>query len=215
MEPLSFTTVIKICSFLQYHYRAHFSYHPDDDLYIPCHELGISFQRGDILHVINSEDKHWWQAYRDGEWTQTLAGKCFQMTAAALSLRWDTIVAGLIPSLALQQHRMSLQRQKRDQDLKEQREQEMLRNSSPAKKKGSGSSLLCAKKTSKRKRINSPFKRGRASMTKSFVKPQLLELLIFHVKPRKGLTSRLTKRWRCTTPRPTNGDLSFWWALLA
>ena len=69
-----FTSLIKICSFLQYHYRAHFSYHPDDDLYIPCHELGISFQRGDILHVINSEDKHWWQAYRDGEWTQTLAG---------------------------------------------------------------------------------------------------------------------------------------------
>ena len=59
----------------QYHYRAHFSYHPDDDLYIPCHELGISFQRGDILHVINRDDPHWWQAYRDGEWTQTLAGK--------------------------------------------------------------------------------------------------------------------------------------------
>ena len=59
----------------QYHYRAHFSYHPDDDLYIPCHELGISFQRGDILHVINREDQHWCQAYRDGEWTQTLAGK--------------------------------------------------------------------------------------------------------------------------------------------
>ena len=65
-----------ICSIkFQYHYRAHFSYHPDDDLYIPCHELGISFQRGDILHVINREDQHWWQAYRDGEWTQTLAGK--------------------------------------------------------------------------------------------------------------------------------------------
>ena len=81
------TTVVKICcSFLQYHYRAHFSYHPDDDLYIPCHELGISFQRGDILHVINSEDKHWWQAYRDGEWTQTLAGKCFQTTTLSAAL---------------------------------------------------------------------------------------------------------------------------------
>lgn len=57
------------------HFRAHFNYNPDDDLYIPCHELGISFQRGDILHVINVEDQHWWQAYRDGEWTQTLAGK--------------------------------------------------------------------------------------------------------------------------------------------
>ena len=58
----------------QFHYRAHFSYSPDDDLYIPCHELGISFQRGDILHVISQDDPHWWQAYRDGEWTQTLAG---------------------------------------------------------------------------------------------------------------------------------------------
>jgi len=121
-----------------YHYRAHFSYHPDDDLYIPCHELGISFQRGDILHVINREDQHWWQAYRDGEWTQTLAG--------------------LIPSLTLQQHRVSLQRQKREQNMKEQREQE---RNSPAKKKSSAaSSLLCAKKSNKRKRLNSPFKRA-------------------------------------------------------
>ena len=31
-------------------------------------------QRGDILHVISKDDPHWWQAYRDGEWTQTLAG---------------------------------------------------------------------------------------------------------------------------------------------
>merc|ERR1719334_1861770 len=83
------------CSQPVYHYRAHFSYTPDDDLYIPCHELGISFQRGDILHVISKEDPHWWQAYRDGEWTQTLAG--------------------LIPSLALQ-------RQKRDQEAREQQQ---------------------------------------------------------------------------------------------
>ena len=60
--------------FPQLHFRSHFNYNPDDDLYIPCHELGISFQRGDILHVINREDQNWWQAYRDGEWTQTLAG---------------------------------------------------------------------------------------------------------------------------------------------
>ena len=68
-----FWTTLANCMF-QFHYRAHFSYSPDDDLYIPCHELGISFQRGDILHVISQEDPHWWQAYRDGEWTQTLAG---------------------------------------------------------------------------------------------------------------------------------------------
>eukprot|EP00094_Tigriopus_californicus_P012400 TCALIF_11987-PA protein Name:"Similar to Mpp5 MAGUK p55 subfamily member 5 (Mus musculus)" AED:0.13 eAED:0.13 QI:345/0.87/0.88/0.94/0.87/0.88/17/0/1002 len=127
------------------HYRAHFNYNPDDDLYIPCHELGISFQRGDILHVINREDLNWWQAYRDGEWTQTLAG--------------------LIPSLALQQHRMALQRQKREQDLKEQRE---LERNSPAKKKGglgratsgSAASLLCARKSNKRKKMGSPFKKA-------------------------------------------------------
>ena len=65
-------------SFSQLHFRSHFNYNPDDDLYIPCHELGISFQRGDILHVINREDQNWWQAYRDGEWTQTLAGKCIE-----------------------------------------------------------------------------------------------------------------------------------------
>ena len=72
--------------------------------------------------MISKDDPHWWQAYRlviliiflifpiilitntmmtmvgrDGEWTQTLAG--------------------LIPSLALQQHRLALQRQKREQVL--------------------------------------------------------------------------------------------------
>lgn len=94
--------------------------------------------------------------------------------------------SGLIPSLALQQHRVALQRQKREQDLKEQRE---LERQSPAKKKsgstgaggsggasgpggGSGtaassnssgsaaSSLLCARKSNKRKRLSSPFKKG-------------------------------------------------------
>jgi hypothetical protein len=66
--------------------------------------------------------------------------------------------AGLIPSLSLQQHRMALQKQKRDQDFKEQREAE--RNSPAKKKSSSASSLLCAKKSNKRKRHNSPFKKG-------------------------------------------------------
>lgn len=138
-----------------YHYRAHFSYHPDDDLYIPCHELGISFQRGDILHVINRDDPHWWQAYRDGEWTQTLAG--------------------LIPSLSLQQHRMALQKQKREQDLKEQRDAE--RNSPARKKSSSASSLLCAKKSNKRKRHNSPFKKA---TTERFDIPPYEEMALYY-----------------------------------
>ena len=41
--------------------RAQFDYDPYEDAYIPCPELGISFQVGDILHVINRDDAHWWQ----------------------------------------------------------------------------------------------------------------------------------------------------------
>lgn len=37
-------------------------------------ELGMSFQKGDILHVMNQQDPKWWQAYRDGEEDQSLAG---------------------------------------------------------------------------------------------------------------------------------------------
>lgn len=56
------------------HMKAHFDYDPEDDLYIPCRELGISFQKGDVLHVICQDDPNWWQAYREGEEDQTLAG---------------------------------------------------------------------------------------------------------------------------------------------
>jgi len=133
-----------------YHFRAHFSYTPDDDLYIPCHELGISFQRGDILHVISKDDPHWWQAYRDGEWTQTLAG--------------------LIPSLALQQHRLALQKQKRDQEAREQQHQ------SP-RRKASAASLLCARKANKRKRHNSPFKRDKSEA------PPYEEMALYYPQP--------------------------------
>ncbi|XP_050469580.1 uncharacterized protein LOC126863447 isoform X2 [Bombus huntii] len=64
------------------HIRAHFDYDPEEDPYIPCRELGVSFQKGDVLHVISQEDPNWWQAYREGEEDQTLAGlvpsKAFQ-----------------------------------------------------------------------------------------------------------------------------------------
>lgn len=56
------------------HIRANFDYNPEDDLYIPCRELGISFRRGDILHVISRDDANWWQAYKDGNDNQSLAG---------------------------------------------------------------------------------------------------------------------------------------------
>ena len=30
--------------------------------------------RGDILHVVQQSDQYWWQAYREGEEDQSLAG---------------------------------------------------------------------------------------------------------------------------------------------
>ena len=57
------------------HLRALYDYDPEDDPYIPCRELGISFLRGDILHAIALDDPNWWQAYREGEEEdQQLAG---------------------------------------------------------------------------------------------------------------------------------------------
>lgn len=59
----------------QIHVKAHFDYDPSDDPYVPCRELGLSFQKGDILHIISQSDPNWWQAYRDGdEDNQPLAG---------------------------------------------------------------------------------------------------------------------------------------------
>ncbi|XP_022240973.1 LOW QUALITY PROTEIN: MAGUK p55 subfamily member 5-A-like [Limulus polyphemus] len=70
------------------HVKAHFDYDPDDDLYIPCRELGISFQKGDILHILNQDDPNWWQAFREGEEDQSLAGlvpsKSFQQQREAM-----------------------------------------------------------------------------------------------------------------------------------
>jgi len=56
------------------HVRALFSYDPEEDNLIPCRELGIMFRKGDVLHIINENDCNWWQAFREGEDDQTLAG---------------------------------------------------------------------------------------------------------------------------------------------
>ncbi|XP_030382171.1 MAGUK p55 subfamily member 5 isoform X3 [Scaptodrosophila lebanonensis] len=106
------------------HVRAHFDYDPEDDLYIPCRELGISFQKGDVLHVISREDPNWWQAYREGEEDQTLAG--------------------LIPS-------QSFQHQRETMKLAIAEEAGLAR--SRGKDGGSkGATLLCARKGRKKKK---------------------------------------------------------------
>uniref|UniRef100_A0A3B4XGW3 Protein PALS1 n=1 Tax=Seriola lalandi dorsalis TaxID=1841481 RepID=A0A3B4XGW3_SERLL len=71
------------------HVKSHFDYDPSDDPYVPCRELGLSFQKGDILHIISQSDPNWWQAYRDGdEDNQPLAGlvpgKSFQQQREAM-----------------------------------------------------------------------------------------------------------------------------------
>jgi len=90
------------------HIKAHIDYDPEDDPYVPCRELGISFQKGDILHVLNQvklcsyltslallkwkyliqSDPNWWQAKREGE--------------------DDTALPGLVPSAHFQQQREAM-----------------------------------------------------------------------------------------------------------
>ncbi len=52
----------------------HLLYDPFDDLYVPCRELALKFEKGDILHITDRSDDNWWQAFRDGETGITLAG---------------------------------------------------------------------------------------------------------------------------------------------
>lgn len=59
---------------MQVYVKALFDYDAADDLYVPCRELGISFQKGDILMVKSQDDPNWWQAYRYGEHDHSLAG---------------------------------------------------------------------------------------------------------------------------------------------
>lgn len=47
--------------------RALFDYDPEEDTLLPCKKIGLSFQYGDILQIINVKDPNWWQAKRIGE----------------------------------------------------------------------------------------------------------------------------------------------------
>ncbi|XP_034015970.1 MAGUK p55 subfamily member 5-A-like [Thalassophryne amazonica] len=73
------------------HVKAHFDYDPSDDPYVPCRELGLSFQKGDILHIISQSDPNWWQAYRDGD-------------------EDNQPLAGLVPGTSFQQQREAMKR---------------------------------------------------------------------------------------------------------
>lgn len=54
------------------YFRALFNYDANEDSLLPCKEVGVSFNQGDILEVVNQEDPNWWQARRvDSENLQT------------------------------------------------------------------------------------------------------------------------------------------------
>ncbi|XP_050302662.1 protein PALS2 isoform X5 [Anthonomus grandis grandis] len=42
--------------------RALFEYRPEEDSLLPCKEIGLSFERGDILQIVDQRDPNWWQA---------------------------------------------------------------------------------------------------------------------------------------------------------
>ncbi|XP_058447802.1 protein PALS2 isoform X4 [Malaya genurostris] len=47
--------------------RALFDYNPAEDNLLPCQDIGLPFQRSDILQIINVKDPNWWQARHAGE----------------------------------------------------------------------------------------------------------------------------------------------------
>ncbi|XP_012054239.1 PREDICTED: MAGUK p55 subfamily member 6 [Atta cephalotes] len=76
-QPLKSTVSYKLCRFnliyqfdlsLQCYMRALFDYDPSEDTLLPCREIGLPFQKGDILQIVDQADPNWWQARRvEGE----------------------------------------------------------------------------------------------------------------------------------------------------
>ncbi|UJR26794.1 hypothetical protein I4U23_008107 [Adineta vaga] len=88
-------------SYQTFYVRALYAYDPYNDPLLPCKELGLMFQRGDILRIVAREENFlkshessvsWWQAYRENS-TETDTDPC---------------LAGLVPSDGLQQKRTAL-----------------------------------------------------------------------------------------------------------
>jgi len=114
------------------HLKAQIDYEAEDDQYVPCRELGISFHKGDILHVINQQDPHWWQAYREGE---------------------ENTLAGLIPSPSFHAQRVSMK-----QTLAEEVGGVENRGVNRQGKGGAGNKgFLCARRSNKRKKKEVPY----------------------------------------------------------
>ncbi|KAI4504851.1 hypothetical protein M0802_000401 [Mischocyttarus mexicanus] len=65
--------------------RALFDYDPSEDTILPCKEIGLRFDKGNILQIVDQADPNWWQARRvEGDGLSS---------------------AGLVPSLELEERR--------------------------------------------------------------------------------------------------------------
>jgi hypothetical protein len=103
LAPPLFSAIIhnNNISYQTFYVRALYAYDPYNDPLIPCKELGLQFQRGDILRIvardenflkINESYVSWWQAYKENS-NETDTDPC---------------LACLIPSDSLQQKRAAL-----------------------------------------------------------------------------------------------------------
>jgi hypothetical protein len=103
LAPPLFSAIIhnNNISYQTFYVRALYAYDPYNDPLIPCKELGLQFQRGDILRIVARDENFlkisdsyvsWWQAYRENS-NETDTDPC---------------LAGLIPSDSLQQKRAAL-----------------------------------------------------------------------------------------------------------
>ncbi|XP_072302149.1 MAGUK p55 subfamily member 5b isoform X2 [Eucyclogobius newberryi] len=100
------------------HVKAYFDYDPSEDPFVPCRELGLSFHKGDILHVISQDDPNWWQAYRDGD-------------------EDNQPLAGLVPGKSFQQQRETLRRTIPDRTREQHQEKHWYGKKSKKQKKKS------------------------------------------------------------------------------
>lgn len=78
--------------------RAHFDYNPNEDPMIPCPKIGLAFERGAILQILNKDDADWWQA-------------CKEIESSTNKSRMQIFqIAGLVPSQTLQERRIVMYR---------------------------------------------------------------------------------------------------------
>ncbi|XP_053204484.1 MAGUK p55 subfamily member 7-like [Panonychus citri] len=90
----------RIKSELTIRVKALFDYFPSQDPNHPCPEAGLSFKKGDILHIVNMDEDDWWQARREDD---------------SLDIFYYSVIhAGLIPSKSLQEKRIVASRDIRD-----------------------------------------------------------------------------------------------------